>query len=203
MLNKHKIAHPMRLLAVLVLGVGAIIAALLWGLNTRSELDANSVSFDNRASLGTSLAIHPGSLDTKVGEVRMVTVDLDASEEVVGSNVVITFDPAIVKVVPINNGAGTQTAQYLNTDGSVFSNFSRFSLDNAKGYISFGGTASAKHAVKGSGRVAVIAFKSLKVGSTQLLLKFNSGKGQQSSAISKLKHDVLKQVSNAVILVTK
>lgn len=123
-----------------------------------------------------------------VGDKLSVKIFLSGSEETLGSDVILLFDPQVLnaetitpsKLYPTYNPAGKSR------------------IDTVKGKILLSGSAGIGKSVAALGEFATIDFKALKPGSTSLKFDYEKGSTTKTGVVSPSGKELLVSQPNAL-----
>lgn len=123
----------------------------------------------------------------KVADLIPVSIAIDIGpKEISGADVIVSFDPNVLEVVP--NGI---------TKGRIFNEYPLLAQDAKKGKVSVSGISTLKNVFSGTGQFATINFKAKAPGKTSLVVNFQKGSTTESNLVEAASaKNILETVTN-------
>lgn len=142
---------------------------------------------NNRKEIPGKISLSASKTSYKVAEIIPVSVVIDiGTKEISGADVIVSFDPNVLEVVP--NGI---------TKGKVFDEYPLLSQDAKKGKVSISGISTLKKVFSGTGQFATINFKAKNPGKISLVVNFQKGSTTESNLVeAATARNILETVTN-------
>lgn len=136
-----------------------------------------------------SLVLNSDKKEAKVGDLIKVMVNLDlAGQKTNGVDIVIKYDPQLIKIEPINPKAKkisidgrVEPKDYLDVSSSSFNIFPYLKIDNLSNLVSFSALADPQKEISGEGNVVVLMFKAVKKGTANIEIVFQKDANSDSN----------------------
>ncbi len=114
-----------------------------------------------------------------IGNSASSTINLDAQgNELVGTDVILTFDPAVVEITAL-------------AKGPLFPVYPVASYDNVEGTLKLSGSSNYNQYFQGTGMLATITFRGLTAGDAGLEIKWTPGATNDTNVVSPQAQDLL------------
>jgi len=126
------------------------------------EGDANSFHFAVDAVKGPAMMVFPRYKEVSVGEEFEIEILAEEVDSIMGTEIELTFDPAIIEVKDVIYGA------FMFDGGDLSITFKEIDNENGKVGIVLVRTSNVNPTVSGTGTLAVLEIEALIVGTTEI-----------------------------------
>lgn len=183
----------------LVIAVAAVILVVevAWAYATlyKGRVET-TVTTPPSTQAGAKISLVSSQATLKVGQAVTVTTNLSSNTLSDGADVVLSYDPKMLEVVP----GGSQAPVGV---GSIYSQYPNNSLDVSRGIITASGISSATSGMLANGVFGTIVFRGKAAGSAPVSISFQPGATNDSNIIETATgKDVLDDVQNLQLTIT-
>lgn len=187
-------------LVLALLGL-AILAEVIWAVSTYINSQKLGKSPGDllvqtetaiRTQTGAKISLQADKTDVKVGEFVNISVVLSSPTPTYGVDLILKYDPNLLKVVPAKNGALAM--------GSIYSDVPINSADDKTGVVTVSGITSSAGGVTPNGLFGKIILKAVSVGKARVSVDFTPKSTIDSNVTAaSTSKDILEIVENVDI----
>jgi hypothetical protein len=164
-------------------------------------INGSVVTQSTASSPPVTIALTSSKERYQVGDTIEIAVELNTEDkQTAGIDVMLSYDPAILKLKAVDETASTEPMRYLIIGESEFANFNYFRAEEGIGNIVFSALMRAQETFSGQTTVATLTFEAIKAGTEEIIFLFDLGSTKDTN-VSYNGQDVLEKAESITLTI--